>query len=76
MCLAAVLAVCAGRPRYLIIPLDELESLGGGAAVEQLLLAGLSRQARQVRQEESGEYVKPPGYNRRQEYEEPAVAPR
>lgn len=65
--------VAAGRPRYLIIPLDDLESLTG-APVE--LLAGLGRQARQVRQEESGEYAKPPGYNRRQEYEEPAVAPR
>ena len=65
LCLAVVVAVAAGRPRYLIIPLDDLQS---GAPLE--LLAGLSRQARQVRPEDS------PGYNRRQEYEEPAVAPR
>ncbi len=72
LCLAAVVAVAASRPRYLIIDLDDLASLEGGLG--QLL----SRQARQVRQEEAGEYAanKPPGYNRRQEYEEPAVAPR
>ncbi len=71
LCLAAVVAVAASRPRYLIIDLDDLASLEGG------LGHLLSRQARQVRQEEAGEYAgKPPGYNRRQEYEEPAVAPR
>jgi hypothetical protein len=76
LCLAAVVAVAASRPRYLIIDLDDLTSLegAGAGALGQLL----SRQARQVRQEEAGEYAanKPPGYNRRQEYEEPAVAPR
>merc|ERR1712020_684450 len=51
--LAALVAVCAGRPRFLVIPLEDVEFDGPARFPVFRMPAGLARQARAAQDEDS-----------------------
>ena len=51
--LAALVAVCAGRPRFLVIPLEDVEFQGPAHFPVYRMPPGLARQARAAQDEDS-----------------------
>ena len=51
--LAALVAVCAARPRFLVIPLEDVEFQGMPRFPVYRMPAGLARQARAAQDEDS-----------------------
>ena len=65
--LAALVAVSSGRPRYLVIPLEDVDFEGGQfGQLPVYRIPQLARQARAAQEEDS--FQSGPGY---QEYQEP-----
>ena len=51
--LAALVAVCAGRPRFLVIPLEDVEFQGPAHFPVYRMPPGLARQARAAQDEDN-----------------------
>ena len=51
--LAALVAVCAGRPRFLVIPLEDVEFQGPANFPAYRMPPGLARQARAAQDEDN-----------------------
>merc|ERR1711936_1044437 len=72
LCVLVLAAVASARPRYLVIPLEDVEFMDGAPRLPIYTMPGLARQTRQVQQEEDMELIQPQRYIGQRRQDEPA----